>query len=76
MRIYMTDGTRTVQMSTRRGENTGLKAAEKTVRRLFHSMPGPQDDKPKPPIGFAGPLDAATERAPEADNQIDEEGAE
>lgn len=64
MRIYMTDGTRTVQLTTGRRDKAGLRAAEKTVRRLYAAMPGPAPEKPKPAIGFAGPVDATTELAP------------
>lgn len=67
MRIYITDGTRTVQLSTSRREGATLKAAEKTARRLFAALPAPPEEKPKAPIGFAGPLDSDTERSPETD---------
>lgn len=67
MRIYLTDGTRTVQLSTGRRDRTTLKAAEKTALRLLAALPSPPEDKPKQPIGFAGPLDADIERAPETE---------
>ncbi|MFD7980187.1 hypothetical protein [Streptomyces sp. NPDC059071] len=74
MRIYMTDGTRTVQLATGRHDRVSLKDAEKTARRLFTALPGPQSPAPKPPIGFSGPLDADTERAPEPAHTDDTEG--
>ncbi|MFB7867354.1 hypothetical protein [Streptomyces sp. NPDC056069] len=72
MRIYITDGTRTVQLSTSPRERTDLKTAEKTARRLFAALPGPPQDKPKTPIGFAGSVQSDTEIAPEPAPQLDE----
>ncbi|MFI0929622.1 hypothetical protein ACH4TP_37725 [Streptomyces sp. NPDC021012] len=68
MRIYLTDGTRTVQLSTGRRDRTTLKAAEKTALRLLAALPGSPAEKPKTPIGFAGPLDADIERASEPED--------
>ncbi|MEU6979573.1 hypothetical protein [Streptomyces sp. NPDC046371] len=71
MRIYMTDGTRTVQLTTSTRERTGLKDAEKTVRRLFATLPAPAPDKPKPPVGFAGTVKSDTELAASDETEED-----
>ncbi|GAA2770252.1 hypothetical protein XF35_41740 [Streptomyces platensis subsp. clarensis] len=66
MRIYITDGTRTVQLTASTRERTSLKDAEKTVRRLFAALPGPAPDKPNP-IGFTVAVRSGTELANDSD---------
>ncbi|MEO3976320.1 hypothetical protein [Streptomyces sp. CAU 1734] len=79
MRLYLTDGTRTVDI--RAHDRTPLADLESTAHRLLTAL-RPDPDEPPNPIGFAGArrivdlysgvsLSSDTERAPDPDDEYD-----
>jgi hypothetical protein len=75
MRILLSTEGRTVQITTSPKEWTPLAEAEAAALRLYRALPGPDPEPDKPPIGFAGPIDSDTERAP-APTEADDEDTE
>ncbi|MFF6903514.1 hypothetical protein [Streptomyces hydrogenans] len=73
MRIYLTAEGRTVELSTSPKERVPLADAEATALRLFKALPGPAVEPGKQPIGFSGPVESDTERAPAPESATDDE---
>lgn len=65
MRITLSTEGRTVQINASPKERAPLADVEAAALRLFQALPGPGPEPEKPPIGFAGPVDSDTERAPD-----------
>ena len=73
MRIYLSTEGRTVQLTTSPKERIPLEAAEATALRLLKALPTPAAEPEKPPIGFTGPVESDTERAPTPESATDDE---